>query len=219
MPPHFWMHPVGLDTATCLDTPIYLDAHLYLGHPHMFALPQYVWMTPACLGAPYVWTPLSMVRCPHMFGTPPCLFGCPSYVWLSLYIHNTKKACFVRLRGCPYAPIHLDVPTCLDAPCMFGCHQLYGGIQTYGSLQTYRRHPNIGVPKLTGGYPNIWGIQTYRGCIQINGGIQHIGGVQTYGASKYMCHPTYRWASKHMGSYKCMGSIWTLPQSDKSCFL
>ena len=32
------------------------------------------------------------------------------------YIHNTKKACFVRLRGCPYAPIHLDAPICLDAP-------------------------------------------------------------------------------------------------------
>ena len=41
--------------------------------------------------------------CPHMFGCP-------------LYIHNTKKGCFVRLRGCPYAPIHLGDPICLDAP-------------------------------------------------------------------------------------------------------
>ena len=41
------------------------------------------------------------------------MFGCP------LYIHKTKKACFVRLMGCPCAPIHLDAPICLDAPCMF----------------------------------------------------------------------------------------------------
>ena len=41
--------------------------------------------------------------CPHMFGCP-------------LYIHNTKKACFVRLRGYPYAPIHLDAVICLDGP-------------------------------------------------------------------------------------------------------
>ena len=38
----------------------------------------------------------------------PHMFGCP------LYIHKTKKACFVRLWGCPYAPIHLN------APCMLG---------------------------------------------------------------------------------------------------
>ena len=56
-------------------------------------------------GCPHVWTP------PHMFGCPLyvlMMFGCP------LYIHNTKKACFVRVRGCPCAPIHLDAP-------MFGC--------------------------------------------------------------------------------------------------
>ena len=42
------------------------------------------------------------------------MFGCP------LYIQNTKKACFVRFRGCPYAPIHLD------APCMFRCCHMFG---------------------------------------------------------------------------------------------
>ena len=60
------------------------------------------------------------------------MFGCP------LYIHNTKKACFVRLRGHPYshhafwcplyvcmslvclhATICLDAPVCLDGPHMF----------------------------------------------------------------------------------------------------
>ena len=34
----------------------------------------------------------------------PPYFGCP------MYIHNTKKASFVRLRGCPYVPLHLDAP-------------------------------------------------------------------------------------------------------------
>ena len=42
------------------------------------------------------------------------MFGC------HLYIHNTKKACFVRLSGYPYAPIHLDAAVCLNAPCMSG---------------------------------------------------------------------------------------------------
>ena len=37
---------------------------------------------------------------------------------MPLYIHKTKKACFVRLRGV-HMPIHLDAPICLDAPCMF----------------------------------------------------------------------------------------------------
>ena len=70
------------------------NAPCMFGHPHMFESPLYAWTSPICLDAPrYVLM----------------MFGCP------LYIHNTKKACFVRLRGCPYAPIHLD------APCMFGC--------------------------------------------------------------------------------------------------
>ena len=32
------------------------------------------------------------------------MFGCP------LYIQNTKKDCFVRLRVCLYTPIHLGAP-------------------------------------------------------------------------------------------------------------
>ena len=45
---------------------------------------------------------------PHMCGCPLC-------------IHNTKKACFIRLRGCPYAPYIWMLsyvwmsPVCLDA--------------------------------------------------------------------------------------------------------
>ena len=37
---------------------------------------------------------------------------CPPYVWMPP-VHTSHKACFVRLRECPYAPIHLD------ALCMF----------------------------------------------------------------------------------------------------
>ena len=51
--------------------------------------------------------------CPHTFGCP-------------LYINNTKKACFVRLRGCPYAPYIWMPPVCMDAPCMFRyCHMFW----------------------------------------------------------------------------------------------
>ena len=102
-PPYVWMTPyVQMMFPTCLDAQ-------YVLVPHMFGCPLYVWTPPYVWMLPYVWM----------------MFGCP------LYIHNTKKACFVRLRGCPYAPIHLDAPICwmppvcldepicLDTPCMF----------------------------------------------------------------------------------------------------
>ena len=108
--------------------------------PHMFALPICL-DAPVCLGAHYLWTPLCMVGHPHIFGHPlyvwmssiclasPCVFGCgypniwqcPNVLGASK-INITKKACFVRLRGCPYAPIDLDDTICLDTTCMLGCH-------------------------------------------------------------------------------------------------
>ena len=45
--------------------------------------------------------------------------GVPPYVWMSP-VHTQHKES-IRLRGCPYAPIHLDAHICLDSPCMFGC--------------------------------------------------------------------------------------------------
>ena len=84
--------------------------------PHTFVHPLYVWMPP------YLDTP-HMFAFPHVLGNP-------------LYIHNTKKTCFVRLRECLYIPIHLDAPPFfdtpigLDAPCMFG-HPLFVWISTY----------------------------------------------------------------------------------------
>ena len=103
--------PTLLDRKACRNAPC------MFGHPHMFGFPAYVWMSP------YIWTP-------HMFGCPLCvlmMFGCP------LYMHNTKKACFVRQRGCPDAPITFGYPTyvwmphvCLDAPCMFRYPHMFG---------------------------------------------------------------------------------------------
>ena len=46
--------------------------------------------------------------------------GVPPYVWMSP-VHTQHKES-LRLRGCPYAPTHLDAhmfgcpPVCLDAP-------------------------------------------------------------------------------------------------------
>ena len=83
------------------------------GCPHMFGYLPVCWDVFYMFGYPlYVWAPLCldatcMFGCPHMFGCPLCVwkvFRCP------LYIQNTKKACFVRLRGCPYSPLHLDTP-------------------------------------------------------------------------------------------------------------
>ena len=48
---------------------------------------------------------------PHMFGCPLC-------------IHNTKKACFVRLRGCTYATHNLHVP-------IYWIHPLYVLMPSY----------------------------------------------------------------------------------------
>ena len=93
MPPYIWMPPVCLDAPICLDDSICLN------------IPTYVWMPPVCLDIP------------HMFGHPH-MFGCPPYVWMIfgclLYIYNTKKTCFVRLRGVHMSSIHVYAPICLD---------------------------------------------------------------------------------------------------------
>ena len=93
MPPYVWMAHACLNAPICVDTLLYVSMPLCLDATCMFGHLLYLWM------AQYVWTP------------PVCLDN----VWMPPYIHNTKKACFVRLRECPYAAIHLD------APCMFGC--------------------------------------------------------------------------------------------------
>ena len=123
-------------------------------------MPLYVWMPP------YFWTP-------HMFGCPLyvlIMFGCP------LYIHNTKKACFARLMGCPYAPIHLDAPTyvwmppvCLDIPHMFGHPHMFGfplyvwmmfGCLLY--IYNTKKH-YFDLSTHMGAFKHTGAIQTYRG--------------------------------------------------------
>ena len=93
------MLPIHLDALICLDNPLYVWMSPMFGHPYVWMYPEYVWTLPYVWMPPYVWK----------------MFGC------LLYIYNTKKAGFVRLGGCPYAPIHLDAPVCLDTPGMFGC--------------------------------------------------------------------------------------------------
>ena len=116
----FRHHPYGWMTPVCLDT------------YHMFGCPNcmfgyvwmsYAWMAPLCLDTPSC---LDTLLCNWM---PPyvwMMFGCP------LYIHNTKKACFVRPRGCLYdthifgfPPVCLDAPIHLDTPHIFGNCPVY----------------------------------------------------------------------------------------------
>ena len=97
---------------TLQDRKVCRNASCMFGHPlcldalHMFGCPIYL-DTPT-----YIWMPLYVLM----------IFGCP------LCIHNTKKACFVRLRGvsissntfrCPHMfgwPQYVWTP-----PHMFGC--------------------------------------------------------------------------------------------------
>ena len=106
--PYIWMpHMCGYPhifecLPVCWDTPICFDA------------PSVCLDAPMCLDAPPVCLDVHMFGCPHVW-----MFGHSLYVWIMFgcpqYIHNTKKACFVTLRECPYVPVHLY------APCMFGC--------------------------------------------------------------------------------------------------
>ena len=93
-------------------------------HPLYDCMPPYVWTLP------YVYMP------PYVFGYPP-------------YIHNTKKACFVRLRGCLYPPYICTLPCMFGQPHMFKCPQMHvghsnvWGIQRYGGIQSNGGHLNI----------------------------------------------------------------------------
>ena len=157
-------------------SPVCLDAPIYLNTP-------YVWVPP-------VWTPLCMVRCPHMLGHPLYVW-IPPYVWLSPVCLDAPQI-YGTSKGMRDIQTYGGVQTYRGHSRVWGAYghmlsltkhaffwlymysrhpnifQTYtGGIQTYGSVQTYRRHPNTRVPKLTG-YPNIWGIQTYMGCIHLD---------------------------------------------------
>ena len=172
MPQYIWMCPMCLDAPClfgcppiCLDGPICLDTSTYVSTPTcMFGQPQ-------CLDASHIFGCTSVC-----FDAPICL-DAPVYAWKMfgclLYIYNTKKPCFFRVRGCPYAPhtfgypICLDAPVCLDTP-MFGC-------PSYFWMPPYIWwHPNI-----QGAAKHMEGIQTYKGCPNMWGHPTIQRGVQT----------------------------------------
>ena len=125
-------------------------------------------------------------------GASKCMAG----IWTP---PQSDKACFLCVVYVQQASKHL--PYIWGHPNIWECPHIFRG------------HQNIGVPKHTGEYPNIWGIQTCRGC-------PNMGGIQTYsGLSKHMRHPNILGVSKHMGASKHMGGIWIPPQSDKACFI
>ena len=140
MSPYILMHPLHVWMSTCLDiwTPLYVwimfGCPMHTQHKEsMLCHTKGVSYAPIHLdahcmfGCPHVWTP-PYVMMPNMFEHTAVCF---SDVWMPLYIHNTKKACYVTLKGCPYAPyiwmstyvwmhpVCLNAPICLDTPCMF----------------------------------------------------------------------------------------------------
>ena len=167
----------------CPYAPIHFDAPICLDGP------LYVWMPPICLPV--------CLDIPHMFGCPcivghllclddPCMLGhphmlsCPPYVWMMfgcpLYIHNTKKGCFVRLRRCPYAPIHFDAPICLDGPlyvwippvCLDASH-MFGHPHIFGCPPVCLDTPHVCTPHMFGcplyvWVPPIWTPLNMVGC-------------------------------------------------------
>ena len=152
----------------CLDAPMFGWSHmppcifghpiwmsLYVRVPLMFGCPLYAWH-PICLDD--VWMPAAHTQHKERMlcqtkGVSICpnTFGCP------LYIHNTKKACFVRQRGCPCAPLYVwMLPVCLDAtihldgPCMFGCPHMFGHPRYVCMPTCMFGHPQVGSP------PYVW---------------------------------------------------------------
>ena len=120
MPLYVWTPPIYLDDPICLDAPLYVWMPPYVYHCwQCFSVFCNVWMPPVCFDAPIC------LDTTHMFGYPQYVWT-PLYVWIMfgcpLHIHNTKKSCFVTLRECPYAPIHLDAPCCLLL-----IHAMYSG--------------------------------------------------------------------------------------------
>ena len=118
--PHVWMPPCMFGCPHMFGCPCMFGCSLCLNAPCMFGQPQ-------CLDAPIylddVWLP--PVHTQHkerILCQTKEVSTCPHTSRCPLYINNIKKACFVRLRGCPYAPIDLDATICLDTTCMLGCH-------------------------------------------------------------------------------------------------
>ena len=105
-PPYVWMSPV------CLDTPICLVASIYL-------------VTPTCLDAPYVWTPICLddkvcflcivcstalcLDAPIYYDTP--MFGHPPYVQMTK--HAFFVLCVPLLYLCVGHPPYVSMLSCM----------------------------------------------------------------------------------------------------------
>ena len=152
-------------------------------------------------------------------------------VWMPMYIHNTKKACFVRLRGCPYAPIHLDAPCMFDVlmfgwlpvsldvphmpPCMFG-HPHTFGCPLCLDAPCMVVHPICLMPPICldgGKFPQnskeyfekwIKYLKLKKKLLEIQDGSYTYWGIQTYRG-----HPNMKGASKHIGCVQTYGGIKT----------
>ena len=141
MPPMFGHLPVCLDSPICLDTPLYIRAPLCLDalcicvHTPICLDTPYVWMPPyGCLDTPHVWMP------PYVWK----IFGC------LLYIYNTKKACFVRLRGCPYVPYIWMPPYVWILLCIFGHPYVWMPSEYVCTLPYVWTPPMFGCPHMFG---------------------------------------------------------------------
>ena len=119
--PHTCDAPICFDDPICLDDPSMLGCPLYVWIHPIFGCPPVCLDTPVCLGA-------------FLCFSATCMFGCP------LYMHNTKKACFVRVRGIHMIqyiwvpPVHKQQKESMFCqnkgesicPHTFGCSHMFG---------------------------------------------------------------------------------------------
>ena len=79
---------------------------------------------------------------------------------------------------------------------------VYGASKHYPNIQGVSKYPNMWTSNMQGVHQNIWGIQTYRGCIKTYGASKHTRGVQTYWSIQtYRMHP-HIWGNPNVwGAY------------------
>ena len=170
------------------------------GHSPLYVcIPPYVWMPP--VHTQHKENMLCQTKevsiCSPYISTPPCMFGCPLYVWMppeSLDVpmfqypctYTTyRKACFVRIRGVCMPHTFVN-PLYVWTPHMFRCLQMYGASKHTGGYPNIWGHPNMGYPNIQGASKHMGvtkhtgGIQKYRGCQNIKGASKHMRGTQTY---------------------------------------
>ena len=73
------------------------------------------------------------------------------YIWMPPEHKQHKENMLCQLRGCPYAPIHLD------APCKFRCYHIFGCLPLYVWIPLYVwTPPYVWMPTCMFGHPNVW---------------------------------------------------------------